>query len=76
MTRIAKTGVHIGIFASSVLQVCSFLYTRDNSDGLVSMLHSAVCGYSQVYKHQDMLQKVGVALCMPNARALPNSIPT
>jgi len=32
-----------------------------------SVLYSAACSYPQVYRHQDMLQKVGVALCMPNA---------
>ena len=26
--------------------------------------------YVQVYKYHNMLQKMGVALCMPNARAL------
>ena len=61
-------------------QICwkqFFAYTHNNSDGSVGVLYSAVyVATQQVYRHQDVLQKVGVALCMPNARALCNSIPT
>ena len=64
MTWIANTEVRVRIFASSVLLVRSYVYPHNNSNGSVGVLHSAVCGYPQVYRHQDVLQEVGVALCM------------
>ena len=43
---------------------------NDDSDGTVNVLYSAVCSYPQVYRHQEVLQKVGVTLCMPNGKSL------
>ena len=64
MTRITKTEVCIRIFASCVLQAHSYVYPCDDSDESVGVLHSVVCGYPQACRHQDVLQKVGVAFCM------------
>ena len=63
----------------AIVTYCGYLvmyYTCDSSNGLVGVLHSVVCGYPQVYRFQDMFQKVGVAFSMPNTCALRNSIPT